>query len=151
METVFEDPYILMTTKPISHPQDLMPTLDAVMKKPRPLVILAEKVDGGALGMLVREQPAPHARGGRRARARASATGASSTSATSPRSPAAQVIAEEAGLTLAHVKPRVPRRARGASSSPPTRPRSSRAPARAEAVEARLVADPRASSRRAAD
>src|SRR3954454_10687149 len=53
METVLEDPYILMTAEPISHPQDLMPTLDAVMKAPRPLVILAEKVDGAALGMLV--------------------------------------------------------------------------------------------------
>ena len=53
METVFEDPYILMTNKPISHPQDLLPALDLVMKDPRPLVILAEKVDGGALGMLV--------------------------------------------------------------------------------------------------
>ena len=53
METVFEDPHILMTNKPISHPNDLLPTLDLVMKDPRPLVILAEKVDGGALGMLV--------------------------------------------------------------------------------------------------
>jgi chaperonin GroEL len=53
METVFEDPHILMTNKPISHPQDLLPTLDQVMKEPRPLVVLAEKVDGGALGMLV--------------------------------------------------------------------------------------------------
>jgi chaperonin GroEL len=53
METVFEDPWILMTSKPISHPNDLLPTLDVVMKNPRPLVILAEKIDGGALGMLV--------------------------------------------------------------------------------------------------
>ena len=53
METVYEDPYIFMTTKPISAVQDLMPLLDAVMKQPRPLVILAEKVDGAALGMLV--------------------------------------------------------------------------------------------------
>ena len=53
METVFENPYILMTNRPISQPQDLMPALDAVMKSPRPLVILAEKVDGAALGMLV--------------------------------------------------------------------------------------------------
>src|ERR671921_790306 len=45
METVFEDPYILMTNKPISHAQDLLPALDAVMKAPRPLVVLAEKVD----------------------------------------------------------------------------------------------------------
>ena len=53
METVFEDPLILMTNKPISHPSDLLPALDQLMKDPRPLVILAEKVDGGALGMLV--------------------------------------------------------------------------------------------------
>jgi chaperonin GroEL len=42
-----------MTTKPISAIPDLMPLLDQVMKEPRPLVILAEKVDGAALGMLV--------------------------------------------------------------------------------------------------
>ena len=35
METVFEDPYILMTNRPISQPQDLMPALDRVMKSPR--------------------------------------------------------------------------------------------------------------------
>jgi chaperonin GroEL len=53
METVFENPYILMTTKPITHPQDLMPAIGLVMQSPRPLVVLAEKVDGGALGMLI--------------------------------------------------------------------------------------------------
>ena len=53
METVFENPYILMTTKPISHPQELMPAIGQVMQSPRPLVVLAEKVDGGALGMLI--------------------------------------------------------------------------------------------------
>ena len=53
METVFENPHIFMTNKPISHPNDLLPVLDLVMKDPRPLVVLAEKVDGGALGMLV--------------------------------------------------------------------------------------------------
>jgi chaperonin GroEL len=53
METVFEDPYILMTTKPITAVQDLMPALDQVMRSPRPLVILAERVDGAALGMIV--------------------------------------------------------------------------------------------------
>jgi chaperonin GroEL len=53
METVIEDPLILLTTKPISHPQDLLPTLDVVMKASKPLLILAEKLDGGALGMLV--------------------------------------------------------------------------------------------------
>ena len=53
METVFENPYVLLTSRPISHVRDLMPTLDAVMKEPRPLVIFAEKVEGPALGMIV--------------------------------------------------------------------------------------------------
>ena len=53
METVFERPHILMTNKPLKHPNDLLPTLDLVMKDPRPLVILAETIEGGALGMLV--------------------------------------------------------------------------------------------------
>jgi chaperonin GroEL len=53
METVYENPYILMTTKPISHPGDLMPALGAIARAPRPLVVLAEKVDGAALGMLI--------------------------------------------------------------------------------------------------
>jgi chaperonin GroEL len=53
METVLEDPYILMTTKPITHPQELMPLIGQIMQSPRPLVVLAEKVDGGALGMLI--------------------------------------------------------------------------------------------------
>jgi chaperonin GroEL len=53
METVFENPYILMTTKPINHPQDLMPAIGQVMRDPRPLLVVAEKVDGAALGMLI--------------------------------------------------------------------------------------------------
>src|SRR6478609_9139469 len=32
METVFDDPYVLLTNEPLSHINDLMPTLDAVMK-----------------------------------------------------------------------------------------------------------------------
>jgi chaperonin GroEL len=53
METVFENPYILLTTKPISQAQDIMPALGQVMRDPRPLVVVAEKVDGAALGMLI--------------------------------------------------------------------------------------------------
>ncbi|HET9124970.1 MAG TPA: chaperonin GroEL [Solirubrobacteraceae bacterium] len=53
METVFEDPYILLTSYPVSHIQDLMPALDAVMRSPKPLLIFAEKVEGAALGLLV--------------------------------------------------------------------------------------------------
>jgi chaperonin GroEL len=53
METVFEDPAILLTNFPITHIKDVMPILDAVMKSPRPLLIFAEKADGAALGVLV--------------------------------------------------------------------------------------------------
>ena len=53
METVFDDPYILLTNHKISQLQDLMPTLEAVTRAGRPLVILAENVDGPALQMLV--------------------------------------------------------------------------------------------------
>jgi chaperonin GroEL len=53
METVFENPYILLTTKPITAAQDLMPAIGQVMQDPRPLVIVAEKLDGAALGMLI--------------------------------------------------------------------------------------------------
>jgi len=53
METVLEHPYVLMTTQPISSVQELMGAIGQVMRRPEPLVILAEKVDGAALGMLV--------------------------------------------------------------------------------------------------
>jgi chaperonin GroEL len=103
METVFEDPYILMTNKPISHAQDLLPALDQVMKAPRPLVILAEKIDGSALGMLVANNQhqtlqavAVRAPGFGHRRVHHLGDLAAFTGG--------QVIAEEAGLTLAHVK-----------------------------------------------
>jgi chaperonin GroEL len=104
METVFEDPYILMTNKPISHAQDLLPALDQVMKAPRPQVILAEKIDGSALGMLVANNQhktlqavAVRAPGFGHRRVHHLGDLAAFTGG--------QVIAEEAGLTLAHVKP----------------------------------------------
>lgn len=53
METVFDDPFILLTNKKISQLQELMPTLELVTRAGRPLVILAETVDGPALQMLV--------------------------------------------------------------------------------------------------
>src|SRR3954468_7362704 len=103
METVFEDPLILMTNKPISHPSDLLPALDQLMKEPKPLVILAEKVDGGALGMLVAntrhrtlEAVAARAPGFGHRRIQHLGDLAAFTGGT--------VIAEEAGLTLAGVK-----------------------------------------------
>ena len=54
METVFENPLVFMTNKPLKHPNELMPILDAAMREgPRPLVILAENAEASALGMLV--------------------------------------------------------------------------------------------------
>ncbi|WP_030185324.1 chaperonin GroEL [Streptomyces sp. NRRL S-813] len=53
METVFENPYILLTNEKISAVQTLMPLLEQVTRTGSPLVILAETVEGPALGMLV--------------------------------------------------------------------------------------------------
>lgn len=56
METILEDPLILLTTKPISAVQELMPIVQQAQAGsggPRPLLVVAEKVDGAALGMLV--------------------------------------------------------------------------------------------------
>jgi chaperonin GroEL len=53
MEVAFEDPLILLTDQTISQVQVLMPVLEQVMKAQRPLVVVAENVDGPALGMLV--------------------------------------------------------------------------------------------------
>ena len=53
MEANFENPLVLLTNQKISQVQDLMPILEQVRKTDRPLVILAEDVDGPALSMLV--------------------------------------------------------------------------------------------------
>jgi chaperonin GroEL len=53
MEVVFDDPLILLTNQPIAKVQLLMPVLEQVMREQRPLVVVAENVDGPALGMLV--------------------------------------------------------------------------------------------------
>ncbi|WP_262704321.1 MULTISPECIES: chaperonin GroEL [Streptomyces] len=53
METVFENPYILLTNEKISTVQTLMPLLEQVTRSGSPLVVLAETVEGPALGMLV--------------------------------------------------------------------------------------------------
>jgi chaperonin GroEL len=104
METVFEHPHVLMTARPISDPRDLLPTLDLVMKDPRPLVILAEKVDGGALSMLVAnnrhhtiEAVAARAPGFGHRRIQHLGDLAAFTGG--------EVIAEDTGITLAGVRP----------------------------------------------
>jgi chaperonin GroEL len=49
---VVDDPYILMTAEKITKVQQLMPLLDKIMREPRPLIIIAENVEGTALSML---------------------------------------------------------------------------------------------------
>jgi chaperonin GroEL len=53
LEAVLDDPYILLCSEKITKVQQLMPLLDKVMRAPRPLVIIAETVEGSALSMIV--------------------------------------------------------------------------------------------------
>ncbi|MEC0369337.1 chaperonin GroEL [Paenibacillus chibensis] len=53
MEAVLDNPYILITDKKISTTQEILPLLEKIVQQGRPLVIIAEDIEGEAQAMLV--------------------------------------------------------------------------------------------------
>src|SRR5437868_10637958 len=53
MEAVLDDPYILIANSKISAVKDLLPILEKVMQAGKPLLIIAEDIEGEALATLI--------------------------------------------------------------------------------------------------
>ncbi|OAB39369.1 molecular chaperone GroEL [Paenibacillus macquariensis subsp. defensor] len=53
MEAILENPYILITDKKISSTQEILPLLEKIVQQAKPLVIIAEDIEGEAQAMLI--------------------------------------------------------------------------------------------------
>ena len=53
MEAVFDEPYILITDKKIANMKDILPVLEQIIQTGKPIVIIAETVEGEALSSLI--------------------------------------------------------------------------------------------------